>query len=107
MMKSGLILVTAFLLTATGCAAHKGGDMHSGQGMQHKHGMMHHGMMKRMDANADRVITKAEFMQAHEMMFDRMKNPDGVIDMSQMPMDGAHRMGGRNQMPAHTGKPAD
>lgn len=37
--------------------------------------------MKRMDANGDGKVTKEEFMQGHEAMFDSMDtNGDGVID---------------------------
>ena len=102
MMKSSLFLIVPFLVAGTGCAGHGGSGMDSGKGM-HKRGMGHHGMMKKMDANADGGITKDEFMQAHEMMFDRMKNQDGVIDMKQMPKQGPHKMDG----PSQTGKPAN
>jgi hypothetical protein len=37
--------------------------------------------MKRMDANGDGKVTKEEFMQGHETMFDSMDaNGNGVID---------------------------
>jgi uncharacterized low-complexity protein len=37
--------------------------------------------MRRMDANGDGKVTKEEFMQGHDAMFDAMDtNGDGVID---------------------------
>ncbi len=37
--------------------------------------------MKHMDADSDDKVTREEFMQSHEAMFDRIdKNGDGVID---------------------------
>jgi hypothetical protein len=37
--------------------------------------------MRRMDANGDGRVTREEFMQGHEAMFDSMdRNGDGVLD---------------------------
>ncbi len=48
--------------------------------------------MKRMDANGDGKVTKDEFMQGHEAMFDSMDaNGDGVIDVGEH--QGHHRRG--------------
>lgn len=48
--------------------------------------------MKRMDANGDGEVTKDEFMQGHEAMFDSMDaNGDGVIDVDEH--QGHHRRG--------------
>ena len=48
--------------------------------------------MKRMDANGDGKVTKDEFMQGHEAMFDSMDaNGDGVIDAGEH--QGHHRRG--------------
>ncbi len=48
--------------------------------------------MKRMDANGDGKVTKDEFMQGHEAMFDSMDaNGDGVIDVDEH--QGHHRRG--------------
>ncbi len=48
--------------------------------------------MKRMDVNGDGKVTKDEFMQGHEAMFDSMDaNGDGVIDVDEH--QGHHRRG--------------
>lgn len=39
---------------------------------------------KMMDKDGDGMISKSEFMEAHEMMFDRMKNSDGMISVKDM-----------------------
>ena len=46
--------------------------------------MMDKKMMEMMDKNGDGMISKSEFMAAHEMMFDHMKNNQGMIDMKDM-----------------------
>jgi hypothetical protein len=48
------------------------------------------GMMQKMDADGDGMLSKEEFMKAHEAMFDRMKGPNGMISLKDMPM---HRQG--------------
>ena len=48
--------------------------------------------MRRMDANGDGKVTREEFMQGHEAMFDAMDtNGDGVIDGEER--SGHHRHG--------------
>jgi hypothetical protein len=81
MTKTGMAFAAAFLLITAGCSTGGRHKMHSDEGMKHSAG----GMMQKMDANGDGVISKDEFMKAHEMMFERMKNRDGVIDMKDMP----------------------
>lgn len=81
MKKTGL-LITAFAVLLSGCAATAGEpNMESGSKQHGKEMMM--GMAK-MDANNDGVIAKDEFMKSHEMMFERMKNKDGVIEAKKM-----------------------
>ncbi len=58
-----------------------GGGQHRGQGQQ---GMMH-SQMKSMDANGDGLITRDEFMAAHEAMWDKMpKNSAGAVSVADM-----------------------
>ena len=48
--------------------------------------------MRRMDANGDGKVTREEFMQGHDAMFDAMDtNGDGVIDAEER--SGHHRHG--------------
>ena len=42
--------------------------------------------MKMMDKDSDGMISKTEFMNAHEMMFDHMKNSEGMISVKDMAM---------------------
>ena len=42
--------------------------------------------MKMMDKDGDGMISKTEFMNAHEMMFDHMKNSEGMISVKDMTM---------------------
>ena len=52
--------------------------------------------MRRMDANGDGEVTKEEFMQGHEAMFDSMdSNGDGVIDAGERQ---GHRKHGKCRM---------
>lgn len=55
--------------------------------------MMMGGMIKKMDTNADGMLSKEEFMSGHEKMFDRMKGQNGMIAMSDMPMNCMGMMG--------------
>lgn len=63
------------------------------------------GMMSRMDANGDGMISKEEFMKAHEAMFDHMKGSNGMISLQDMQMrrqrmmEQPQRMGQDRQMP--------
>lgn len=84
-------------------------------GMHCKHGSMEDKMSK-MDADKDGMITKKEFMKAHEAMFDRMKGKNGMISVKDMAekhedMMSGGKMGGHGMMgndPHHQGsKEAD
>jgi hypothetical protein len=79
MKRNGILIVTFSILVSAGTAiaadGKQDGNMsRSGMGMN----------MAKMDANADGVISKQEFMSAHENMFERMKNKDGVISAKDM-----------------------
>jgi uncharacterized low-complexity protein len=55
--------------------------------------------MQRMDANGDGKVTREEFMQGHEAMFDRIdSNGDGVIDADEK---AAHHRKMRDRMQEH------
>jgi hypothetical protein len=85
-MKKLVFAVSAAVLLGAGCNMMGNHGMSSGHGkMDGKsgHGMMG-GMMMKMDANADGMLSKDEFMQAHEAMFDRMKGPNGMISLKDM-----------------------
>lgn len=85
-MKKLVLAGTAALLTTVGCSSMMGRhDMQSGSGM-----MMH---MKTYDSNGDGMLSKDEFMKGHEGMFDRMKGPNGMIDLKDMQMHGKGMMG--------------
>lgn len=75
----------------SGCTAVASDGMKSKATSQHGMGMM---SMHNMDANRDGVISKQEFMSAHETMFDQMKNKEGVIDAEGMEKCCAGMMGG-------------
>lgn len=60
-------------------------------------GMMR-GMMQKMDFNGDGMLSKDEFMKAHEDMFDRMKGPNGTISLKDMPMHHQGKMKHGNMM---------
>lgn len=101
-MKKATLAVITSVFFITGCsaiAANNKPDQSTMMGKPNKMGdMMHH--MKGMDANGDGVLSKDEFMKAHEAMFDSMKNKDGVVDMKNMPaccgnmMQGNMKQGG-------------
>lgn len=82
MKKYTFVLSIATVLMA-GCAmgrhdmssSHRGMDMKSGKGM-----------MANMDTNGDGMVSKDEFMKGHEVMFDHMKGPNGMISLKEMPM---------------------
>lgn len=102
------LLVIAFALVATGCTAIAADQKKAGGGMS-GHGMMGN-MMKKMDGNADGMLSKDEFMKGHEQMFDRMKGQNGMIALNDMPMNckgmmgHGGMMGKDHQMPGHMGK---
>jgi hypothetical protein len=89
-MKRNGILIAVFAVLVSGCTAiaadgkQDGNMSRSGMGMN----------MAKMDANADGVISKQEFMSAHEKMFERMKNKDGVISAKDMEGCCSGMMGG-------------
>lgn len=95
-MKKTALLIISFAAIASGCAAiASDGKQAAASG----HPNMRMMAMPNMDANRDGVITKQEFMAAHEIMFDRMKNKEGVIDARKMGehcpgMMGGHKMEG-------------
>lgn len=80
-MKKQIFALGAAALLLAGCSAM---GMHRGARMP--------GMMQQMDTNGDGMVTKQEFMAAHEAMFDCMKGPDGMISLKDMPMH-ERRMG--------------
>jgi hypothetical protein len=90
-MKKLVPAVIAAVLTTVGCSTMRGHDMQSGNGM-----MMH---MKSFDSNGDGMLTREEFMKAHEVMFDQMKGSNGMINLKQMPMHGKGMMGTDHPMP--------
>lgn len=99
-MKKPHLLAIAFALVATGCTTIAADEKKSGHGMM---GNMMMGMNK-MDANADGMLSKDEFMQSHEAMFDMMKNKDGVVDMKNMQMSCANMMGDGKMMQHRMGE---
>jgi hypothetical protein len=77
------ILASAMVSVACGGMGGHHRDMHS-----RHHGAGHGGMMTSMDANSDGMLSKDEFMKAHEAMFDRMKGPNGMISLKDMQRPG-------------------
>jgi hypothetical protein len=103
-MKKTALLIIASAFVATGCAAVGASEGKPGDGKM-DHMMMGNMMgMKNMDANGDGMLSKAEFMQSHEAMFDHMKNKDGMVDMKNMQMHCTHMMGGGKMMHGQTGR---
>ena len=51
-----------------------------------------------MDADGDGVVTRQEFIEGHEKMFDRLDaNGDGVIDADERRAHHRHKMGKRGK----------
>lgn len=100
-MKKTNLLVIAFAVIATGCTAIAADESKSGSGMM-RNGMMGNGMMgnmmKGMDANSDGMLSKDEFMNGHERMFEMMKNKDGVVALNDMPKSCKGMMGQSGMM---------
>jgi hypothetical protein len=84
-MKKLIFVIAATILAGTSYLAIAADNMKSGKGM-----MMD---MKKFDANADGMLSKEEFMKAHEEMFDRMKGPNGMVSMKDMSMHDKGMMG--------------
>ena len=83
-MRKASVAVLAAAALASAC-----GSMHGQRDMHGRHHGGGHGqMMARMDANGDGMLSKEEFMRAHEAMFDRMKGPNGMISLRDMPPKG-------------------
>lgn len=84
-MGKRIVATIVTLATTVGCSSMMDPDTHSRQGM-----MTH---MKSFDRNGDEMLSKDEFMKAHEAMFDSMKGPNGMIDLKNMQMHGKGMMG--------------
>ena len=103
-MKKLILALAVTVLAGTSYLAVAADNMKANKGM-----MMD---MKKFDANADGMLSKEEFMKAHEDMFDRMKGPNGMVSIKDTPMHGKGMMGKGNmmgkdhQMPDHMGKGA-
>lgn len=101
-MKKSSLAIATFAVLLSGCAAIAGEGMTESSSMQQHQEMMGMGMgMSKMDANNDGVISKQEFKDGHERMFDHMKNKDGVIDAKMMEncsMMGGEKMKGHSMM---------
>jgi hypothetical protein len=99
-MKTRDFLVAAStVLAAAGCTT-QATEMGAQRSMP-MHNTMMGGMMMNMknaDANSDGALSKEEFMRAHEAMFDRMKNKEGVVRLDQMSEHCAAMMGGNGMM---------
>lgn len=103
-MKKTTLLIVASAFIATGCTAVGAGENRADRGKM-DHMMMGNKMeMKNMDVDGDGMLSKAEFMKAHEAMFDHMKNKDGMVDMKSMQTSCANMMGGGRMMHDQTGK---
>lgn len=69
-LSGGYMLLAEGKCGAGKCGAGKGGEGKCGIG--------------RMDTDGDGKVTREEFMQGHEVMFDKIdQNSDGVIDMAE------------------------
>lgn len=81
---NALILAAA---ATSGLAIAVEAEAGSKDGMHGMNGMM--GMMQSMqamDGNGDHMISRGEFLTAHEAMFDAMKkNAAGLVDIKDMP----------------------
>lgn len=96
-MKKTTILLAAVLSFST--ASIMAGDDH-----KHMKSMDMKSMdmkMKMMDKDGDGMISKTEFMDAHEMMFDQMKNSQGMISVEDMQKMKRNMMQGKSGMPGH------
>jgi len=104
-MKKSSLAIATFAVLLSGCTAIASEGKTESGSKQHGKGMMMMGGMSKMDANNDGVISREEFMKSHEMMFDHMKNKDGVIEAKKMEscsmmsgMMGGEKMKGHSMM---------
>lgn len=75
LLVAALMCTPAFALAAGESSPH---------GMGH-HGMGHQSRLKAMDTNNDGMISRDEFMKAHDAMWDKMpKNKDGMVSIADM-----------------------
>ena len=79
-MKKFIVALTVTGSTGISYLVHAAEDPKSEKGM-----MMD---TKKFDANGDGMLSKKEFMKAHESMFDRMKGANAMIAIKDMPMQG-------------------
>ncbi|WP_018409852.1 EF-hand domain-containing protein [Methyloversatilis thermotolerans] len=71
----------ALLLSLAAAAVHAGPDETSVYFMDFSGKMRTMDVMKKMDTNGDKMVSKAEFMKVMDMSFDKMdKNGDGMLD---------------------------
>ena len=78
--KSTLALA-ALMCTSSLAFANNDGDQHR----RHGHDRMMSSRMESMDTNKDGLISKDEFMKAHEAMWDTMpKNANGAVSLADM-----------------------
>lgn len=114
-----VVIAAALSAALTGCGLVGGGlERSPAAGM---HGGMHRGSMegktsekpgammgmgehmRAMDANGDGLLSKAEFLKAHEAMFDRMKkNEQGQVAIASMASMGS--MGSMEMCPMMKGR---
>lgn len=99
-MKKLLMTMVAGVFASTSYIAVAADDKKPGKSM------MMGGMMKKMDANNDGMLSKEEFMKGHEAMFDRMKGENGMISLTDksmccMDMKGHEGMQGHEDMQGH------
>lgn len=103
-MKKFIVALAVTILAGTSYFVIAADDLKSEKGM-----MMD---VKKFDANGDGMLSKEEFIKAHEAMFDRMKGSNGMIAIKDMPMQGmgmmgkGNMMGNGHQMHEHMGKDA-
>lgn len=76
-MKNTLIFAAAIFAAGTAQISIADGHVKS------KHGSMGT-MMTKMDTDSDGMLSKKEFMNAHEAMFERMKGKNGMISLKDM-----------------------
>jgi hypothetical protein len=97
------LAIAAILCASTFAFAHDGKDQDTGHQTGHHHGGGHHGgmmnsRMKAMDTDNDGLVSKAEFMKAHEAMWDSMpKDKSGQVSLAEMEKAHQARMAERHE----------